>query len=131
MTPAQRNDIATILTVLASAHDDRPGYGFAFRRMFYEQFYPDAPLAYLQELDRIIVGRFSGAVAHAYAAELCELDQTALASRLAVPALVGVKSNRMNSDFEATIFTARGFAIRSFRSAGITWFFARDRRSAL
>jgi len=88
LTPAQRNDVATILTVLASAHDDRPGYGFAFRRMFYEQFFPDAPLAFLQELDRLIVGRFSSAVAHAYAAELFELDQTALASRLAIPTLV-------------------------------------------
>lgn len=88
LTSQQREDLHTVLTMLESAHDDRPGYGFAFRRVFYEQFLPDAPLALQQAVDRIIVARFSGAVAQAYAAELWEADQSPLAQGLTVPTLV-------------------------------------------
>jgi DNA-binding NarL/FixJ family response regulator len=74
--------------MLSSGHDDRPGYGFAFRRTFYEQFVPDASLALLEELDRIVVARFSGSVARAYAADLFDVDQSAIAAQLQIPALV-------------------------------------------
>jgi pimeloyl-ACP methyl ester carboxylesterase/DNA-binding CsgD family transcriptional regulator len=87
VTPAQRDDLNTVLTML-SGHDDRPGYGFVFRRTFYEQFVPDASLALLEALDRIIVARFSGTVARDYAADLFDLDQSAIAAQLQVPTLV-------------------------------------------
>ena len=41
--------------------------------------------------------------------------------RDAEPMVDGVKSNRMNSAFAAMILIVRGLAVRSFKSAVITW----------
>ena len=85
---AQREDLQEVLKLVASGHSDRSEYGASFRRMFYEQFFPDAHAQLLDEIDQIILKRFTGEVAAAYAAAVFNSDFSDEARRLQLPALV-------------------------------------------
>lgn len=74
--------------IVTARLDERPGDGFASHRVFYVQFLPAAPLALQQEVNRIIIDRFSEAVARVDAAGLFDAEQSPLARQLSVPTQV-------------------------------------------